>query len=158
MRKHLFCALYSTDNIQNLSEQQRVSRVPATMTEAKDLLANTAQADMSTSQRDGYFYHETTSTYGGVGQRWLVVLYAPRREAELAGFQQADRITLEFIAVVFLRLLVGHHLVSFSVFSILFGDTQIRYFIGVIPDYNRFRPHSSLDDLTPVEFRQQHHQ
>lgn len=25
-------------------------------------------------------------------------------------------------------------------------------------DYNRFRPHSSLDDLTPVEFRQQHHQ
>lgn len=25
-------------------------------------------------------------------------------------------------------------------------------------DYNRFRPHSSLDGLTPVEFRQRYHQ
>jgi transposase len=81
-------ALYSADNIQNLSEQQWVSRVPATITEAKDLLANTTRADMIASQRDGYFYHETTRTYGGVEQRWLMVLYEPRREAQVAGFQK----------------------------------------------------------------------
>lgn len=81
-------ALYSAENIQNLSAQQWVSRVPATIREAKDLLATTTQADMTASQRDGYFYHETISTYGGVEQRWLVVLYEPRREAELAGFQK----------------------------------------------------------------------
>lgn len=81
-------ALYSAENIQTLSAQQWVSRVPATITEAKDWLANTTQADMTASQREGYFYHETTSTYGDVEQRWLIVLYEPRREAELAGFQK----------------------------------------------------------------------
>ncbi len=81
-------ALYSAENIQNLSTQQWVSRVPATITEAKDLLANTTQADMIASQRAGYFYHETTSTYGGVEQRWLMVLYEPRHEGELTGFQK----------------------------------------------------------------------
>ncbi len=81
-------ALYSAETIQNLSTQQWVSRVPATINDAKELLANTTQADMTASQRAGYFYHETTSSYGAVEQRWLVVLYQPRREAELAGFQK----------------------------------------------------------------------
>ena len=43
---------------------------------------------MTASQRDGYFYHETTSSYGGVEQRWLIVFYEPRREAALTGFQK----------------------------------------------------------------------
>lgn len=43
---------------------------------------------MTTSQREGYFYHETTSSYGDVEQRWLIILYKPRREAELLGFQK----------------------------------------------------------------------
>ena len=39
---------------------------------------------MSTSQREDYFFYETTSVYGDVEQRWLLVLYEPRRKAELS--------------------------------------------------------------------------
>lgn len=81
-------ALYSAETIQALSDNRWVSRVPATINEAKELLASTDREGMSASQRAGYFYHETTSHYGDVEQRWLVVLYEPRREAELAGFQK----------------------------------------------------------------------
>ena len=81
-------ALYSADTIKTLSDNQWVSRVPATINEAKDLLANIDQDGMTVSEREGYFTYETTSTYGDVDQRWLVVLYEPRREAELASFEK----------------------------------------------------------------------
>lgn len=76
-------ALYSADTIQDLSTVLWVTRVPATLRKAKRVLMETAQEEMTASEREGYFYHETTSAYGGVAQRWLVVLYAPRREQEL---------------------------------------------------------------------------
>jgi transposase len=81
-------ALYTANTIAQRSENQWVSRVPATINEAKDLLANTDQEAMSTSQREGYFFYETTSVYGGVAQRWLLVLYEPRRKAALAGLEK----------------------------------------------------------------------
>ena len=43
---------------------------------------------MSTSEREDYFFYETTSVYGGVAQRWLLVLYEPRRKAALAGLEK----------------------------------------------------------------------
>jgi transposase len=81
-------ALYTADTIAQLSDNQWVSRVPATINEAKDLLANTDKDAMSASEREDYFFYETTSSYGDVEQRWLVVLYEPRRKAELAGFEK----------------------------------------------------------------------
>lgn len=75
-------ALYGAMTIKDLADVKWVTRVPATITEAKTLLAETDQAQMITSVREGYFYREVTSTYGDVAQRWLVVLYEPRREAE----------------------------------------------------------------------------
>ena len=59
-------ALYGAETIHNLSDNQWVSRVPATINEAKDLLSSMDKADMSPSQREGYFFHETTSSYGDV--------------------------------------------------------------------------------------------
>ncbi len=76
-------ALYSADTLQALSPIRWVTRVPATLTEAKTLLSEMDLAQMTAAERAGYFYHEATSTYGGVAQRWLVVLYLPRREEEL---------------------------------------------------------------------------
>lgn len=75
-------ALYSATAIKELADVKWVTRVPATITEAKTLLAETGKAQMTASKREGYFYHEVTSNYGDVAQRWLVVLYEPRREAE----------------------------------------------------------------------------
>ena len=81
-------ALYSADAIKNLSPTPWVSRVPATINEAKDLLASTDKTTMSESDRDGYFFYETTRSYGEVEQRWLVVMYEPRRKAQLANFDK----------------------------------------------------------------------
>lgn len=81
-------ALYSAAAIKGLDDTKWVTRVPATLTEAKTRLAETDQAQMITSQRQGYFYHEAISTYGDVTQRWLMVLYEPRRHAEEQGLQK----------------------------------------------------------------------
>ena len=81
-------ALYSADTIQSLSENQWISRVPATINEAKELLASLDKEAMTASGRDDYFFYETTSRYGGVEQRWLMMLYEPRREAALIGFEK----------------------------------------------------------------------
>jgi transposase len=81
-------ALYCTNTIRKLSDNQWVSRVPATINEAKALLASTDRATMTASEREDYFFYETTSTYGDVEQRWLLVLYEPRRQAELASFEK----------------------------------------------------------------------
>ena len=81
-------ALYSADTIRSLSDQRWVSRVPATINEAKTLLAGIDLKDMRTSQREGDFFYETDSSYGDINQRWLVVLYEPRRKAELASFEK----------------------------------------------------------------------
>lgn len=76
-------ALYAAETLQDLSEQRWVSRVPGTITQAQQLLAGTTLEQMQASAREGYFYHEVRNYYGEVEQRWLVVLYLPRREQEL---------------------------------------------------------------------------
>lgn len=81
-------ALYSADTIQKLSDNQWVSRVPATINEAKDLLASIDQQAMLASEREHYFCYETSSTYGDVEQRWLLVLHAARRQSELAALEK----------------------------------------------------------------------
>ena len=77
-------AFYSASNITPADEMEWVSRVPATLNEAKAALAETDPAQMTHSSRDGYAWYETTSDYGGVEQRWLVVLYDPHRQRDLA--------------------------------------------------------------------------
>lgn len=81
-------ALYGADNLRQLSQVKWVTRVPVTLSEAKTLVASTSQEQMQASEREGYFYHEVESHYGGIEQRWLVVLYEPRLEQELAQLQK----------------------------------------------------------------------
>lgn len=59
-------ALYAADNLRNLVDTQWVSRVPATISEAKQLLADIEQVQMVSSEREGYFYQEMDSHYGDV--------------------------------------------------------------------------------------------
>ena len=67
-------ALYSAANLQKLAEttMKWISRVPATLSEAQALLA---QIDLQTliPLTAGYRYHEYTSTYGGIAQRWVLI-------------------------------------------------------------------------------------
>jgi transposase len=74
-------ALYSADNLVKLAESgvQWITRVPATVREAQEVLTRTNPETMI-PLTDGYRYHETLSTYGGVRQRWIVVYSDPRRK------------------------------------------------------------------------------
>jgi transposase len=67
-------ALYSEANLQKLARMgtKWITRVPATLTEASEVLE---QADASTMLplTDGYRFKELRSTYGGVEQRWVLV-------------------------------------------------------------------------------------
>src|SRR5437899_4356191 len=54
------------------------TRVPATLREAQAALAH-ADPQAMASLQEGYRYHESTSTYGGVEQRWVLIYSEPRQ-------------------------------------------------------------------------------
>lgn len=77
-------AAYTAPNIANWGSGKRwVTRVPETIGEAKTALQSIATAEM-TDLGNGYAIQPTTSEYGGVKQRWLVVYseQAEQREAK----------------------------------------------------------------------------
>ena len=64
-------AIYSDDNITELGEHTLwITRVPATITEVKDLLNADVKLKVCTDIR--YSYYETTSSYGGMKQKWVL--------------------------------------------------------------------------------------
>jgi transposase len=73
-------ALYSDDNLQTLAETHLkwITRVPATFSAAHAALAQADPQAMAVLQ-EGYRYHESTSTYGGVEQRWVLIYSEPRQ-------------------------------------------------------------------------------
>jgi transposase len=75
-------ALYSAANLHKLAQtaMKWITRVPATLREAQAALA---QVDLQAlaSLQAGYRYHELTSTYGGLVQRW-VLIYSERRQPQ----------------------------------------------------------------------------
>ena len=76
-------AVYTADNLQNLQDTRWLTRVPETIAEARQLIAETVLGEMI-ALTDGYAYREVSRSYGGVEQRWLVV-YSPlaaQREAK----------------------------------------------------------------------------
>src|SRR5262249_56769055 len=64
-------ALYNADNLQQLAKTSLkwITRVPATLTEAQEVLAQ-AQPETMAALPDGYRYAVVASSYGGGGQPW----------------------------------------------------------------------------------------
>jgi transposase len=73
-------ALYSEANLQQLAQtrMQWITRVPATVNAAQTVLAQ-ADPPALASLKAGYRYHELTSTYGGIEQRWVLIYSESRR-------------------------------------------------------------------------------
>jgi transposase len=66
-------AAYSARNIANWGSQKKwLTRVPETITEAQAALQSVATDEM-TQLGNGYAIEPTTSAYGGINQRWLIV-------------------------------------------------------------------------------------
>ena len=75
-------ALYNAENLHKLANTSLkwITRVPATLTEAQEVLAQ-AQPETMASLSDGYRYAVVASPYGGVAQRW-VLIYSEHRRAQ----------------------------------------------------------------------------
>jgi len=76
-------AAYTADNIGNWGTDKKwVTRVPETIKKAQIALRSVATEAM-TQLANGYAIHATTSQYGGVGQRWLIVYSEQAEQREL---------------------------------------------------------------------------
>jgi hypothetical protein len=77
-------ALYSEENLIALGQTPWISRVPATITEAQQLMRTLPQALFRVSSlNNNYAIAEVCSTYAGIPQRWLVVHSQSRQQADL---------------------------------------------------------------------------
>ena len=64
-------AIYSDDNITELGAHTLwITRVPATITEVKNLQNTDVELEVCTDIR--YSYYEITSSYGGIQQKWVL--------------------------------------------------------------------------------------
>jgi transposase len=75
-------ALYSAENLRKLADTRLkwITRVPATLTEVQEVLAQAQPATMPPLQ-EGYRARSMLSTYGGVAQRW-VLIYSEQRQLQ----------------------------------------------------------------------------
>ena len=76
-------ALYTEENLEQMKELRWVSRVPATLKEAQQLLDNIDKNEMVSSRLPGYRITPFFSSYGGIQQRWLLVESHQRQESDL---------------------------------------------------------------------------
>jgi transposase len=79
-------SFYTDNNIQNIGKSFWISRVPATITEAKELLA--ANLNLQTLKSDErYSFYQTFVEYGGIKQKWVLLLSHKMKEKKEGTFR-----------------------------------------------------------------------
>jgi len=81
-------ALYTADNLKRMEPLKWVTRVPLTLTEAKQVLVEVSEDELVDSDLKGYSIAERTSYYGGVEQRWLIVKSLARQQSDQKQLQK----------------------------------------------------------------------
>jgi transposase len=76
-------ALYSKENLKLMREMRWLSRVPFSIKEAQKLVDSISEKELTDSEIPGYSWQETSSNYGGIEQRWLLVESQARQESDL---------------------------------------------------------------------------
>jgi transposase len=89
-------ALYTAGNLAQMSQLRWVSRVPATLTAAKQLLKEIDSSALVASSLPGYKIAACGNSYAGIPQRWLVVESQARLESDLK--QLDKRVSKQLIA------------------------------------------------------------
>jgi transposase len=77
-------ALYTAENLAQMNQLRWVSRVPATLKDAQDLLINLHPDALVPSELSGYKIAAVGDRYSGISQRWLLVESQARLESDLA--------------------------------------------------------------------------
>jgi transposase len=86
-------ALYGAENLASLGHLRWLCRVPASVKEARQALAQTPrQAFIHSEHHEGYRFAEIDSDYGRISQRWLVV---HSEELEKAATERLERRLLQ---------------------------------------------------------------
>lgn len=75
-------ALYTAEGLKELSDINWVTRVPETIREAKDAIAQSDKEKMQDAGLQGYRFREISSHYAGISQRWLIVYSQQAYERE----------------------------------------------------------------------------
>jgi transposase len=89
-------ALYTAGNLAQMSQLRWVSRVPATLVAAKQLLLEIDASAFGASSLPGYKIAACGNSYAGIQQRWLVVESQARLESDLK--QLEKRVAKKLIA------------------------------------------------------------
>ncbi|HYN44770.1 MAG TPA: IS1634 family transposase [Candidatus Limnocylindrales bacterium] len=76
-------AMYTKENLKLMKEMRWLSRVPLSIKAAQELVDSTPEKELTASKIPGYFWQETSSNYGGIEQRWLLVESQDRKESDL---------------------------------------------------------------------------
>lgn len=76
-------ALYTEENLQQMKQLRWLSRVPITLTAAKQLLDNIHENAFVSSSLPGYHIASCCNFYAGILQRWIVVESQVRKQADL---------------------------------------------------------------------------
>jgi transposase len=58
-----------------------LSRVPFSIKAAQELVDSISEKELTDAEIPGYSWRETSSNYGGIEQRWLLVESQARKEA-----------------------------------------------------------------------------
>lgn len=74
-------ALYSADNINAMKDLRWLTRVPLSIKEASTLVSKVVK--LQPSSLEGYKLAESSSEYGGVPQRWVLIESEQRRKSDL---------------------------------------------------------------------------
>ena len=66
-------ALYTATNLQLMSSIKWLSRVPLSLGQAKELVNNVLEKELTQSSIKGYSWKEELITYADIKQRWLLL-------------------------------------------------------------------------------------
>ncbi len=97
-------ALYSKENLELLKQIKWLTRVPLSLSEAKNLVSTLSDSEFKTSEIPGYSWVERESNYGGIKQRWLVLKDTASHMVESAARKKSDLEKLEKKIVMRLKI------------------------------------------------------
>jgi transposase len=76
-------ALYTKENLKLMVGIRWLCRVPLNIKAAQQLVDSVEEKELTSGEIPGYSWKETTSNYGGIKQRWLLVESQARKDSDL---------------------------------------------------------------------------
>lgn len=167
-------ALYSQENLQQLSGLRWLTRVPLTLNAASELVNTLSESAFSSTELEGYQIATVCCSYGGVQQRWFVVESQERKKSDMKQLDKtlatatthrkaqlkqlcAKAFACEADAIAALKQfeknLLWHHLETISVKQKLHYEKPGKPKAGTEPNHITYHPQASLA-LNPIVISQ----